>query len=670
MTARLPTVARDASAEQRAYSLLEIKAVDEEKGIIEGIASTPAPDRYGDIVEPKGAEFKLPMPFLWQHDSWSPIGEVTKAKVTKEGIAVSIRVALELSDRVSYIKDAWELIKGGLVRGLSIGFRSLEHAFIEGTYGIHFQKWEWMELSAVTIPANSDASITSIKSAYLGTQRAPSGGNAERPVVRLKSSPAVAGTSATPAKGKDVKTFAERIAAFEAKKAANAERILALMSKEDGAVTLDDAEKTEHDTLAAEIKEIDEHISRLKAADALNKAAAVPAREDRGTEAGARAPALSGIRAQTQVPKGMAFARYAKAFAAAKASGGQFSALQYAESQKHWADTTPQVLDVMKAGVAGGTSTASAWADDLVYAQNLGGEFIELLYPATIIGRIPNLRRVPFNVRMGSATSGGTGYWVGEGQPIPVSKMQTDNLTMTIAKAAGLMVITRELARLSTPQAEMIVRDDLIKTVTKFLDQQFIDPNFGPVTSTGAPGAVTYGIPSTQVRQASGTTAAALRADFAALADPIFTANVDPNDAVWITTPLMAMKIGMINTSLGTREFPDINMNGGSLFGLPVIVSQAAYVSGSPDYGHLIVLVKPSDIFIGDEGGIEVDARDDVSIQMDDAPTNNVTTPTATSLISMWQTESVAIKVVRYINWKRRRSTAVGYIRSAAYADA
>lgn len=669
MTARLPTTARDVNQVQRAYSTLQIKAVDDDKGIIEGIASTPTTDRYGDVVEPKGANFKLPMPFLWQHDSWSPIGEVTKAKVTADGIAVTIRVALELAEKVPYIRDAWELIKGGLVKGLSIGFTAIEYAYIEGSYGIHFQEWDWMELSAVTIPANAEATITSIKSAYLATMRAPSGGNASRPVVRLKSSPAVAGQSAAPpTKGKNMKTFAERIAAFEAKRAASAARILELMEKEDGAVTLNDEEKQEHDTLTAEIKEIDEHIARLKGAEALNKAAAKPVSENKTDTP--RVPALSGIRANGNVPKGIAFARYAKAFAAAKASGGQFSAIQYAEAQKHWQDTTPQVLEVLKTGVAGGTSTASAWADDLVYAQNLGGEFIELLYPATIIGRIPGLRRVPFNVRMGSATSGGTGYWVGEGQPVPVSKMQTDNLAMTIAKAAGLMVITKELARLSTPQAEMIVRDDLIKTVTKFLDQQFIDPNFGPVTATGAPGAVTYGIPAAQVRQASGTTAAALRADFAALADPIFSANVDPSDAVWVTSPLMAMKIGMINTSLGTREFPDINMNGGSLFGLPVITSQSAYVSGSPDYGHLIVLIKPSDIFLADEGGIEVDARDDVSIQMDDAPTNNTTTPTATSVVSMWQTESVAIKVVRYVNWKRRRATSVGYIRSGAYADA
>jgi hypothetical protein len=199
---------------------------------------------------------------------------------------------------------------------------------------------------------------------------------------------------------------------------------------------------------------------------------------------------------------------------------------------------------------------------------------------------------------------------------------------------------------------------------------QFIDPNYGPNTTTGAPGAVTYGIPATQVRAASGTTAAALRADFAALMDPLFTANVNTMDAVWVTSPYMAMKIGMINTSLGTREFPDINMNGGSLFGLPVVTSMSAYVSGSPDYGHMIVLVKPSDIFLADDGGMDVSISREASIQMDDAPTVDTSTPTATSLVSMWQTESLAIKLVRYINWKRRRSTAVGYIRSAAYADA
>jgi len=73
----------------RAYSLLEIKQVNDDAREITGMATTPTPDRIEDIVEPAGAQFKLPIPLLWQHDSHQPIGQVTAAKVTKVGIEKS-----------------------------------------------------------------------------------------------------------------------------------------------------------------------------------------------------------------------------------------------------------------------------------------------------------------------------------------------------------------------------------------------------------------------------------------------------------------------------------------------------------------------------------------------------------------------------------------------------
>src|SRR5688572_936963 len=48
----------------RAWSTLTVKSVDSERREIEGIASTPSVDRVGDIVEPMGAKFTLPMPLL------------------------------------------------------------------------------------------------------------------------------------------------------------------------------------------------------------------------------------------------------------------------------------------------------------------------------------------------------------------------------------------------------------------------------------------------------------------------------------------------------------------------------------------------------------------------------------------------------------------------------
>jgi len=150
----------------RAYSVLDIKAVDDEKRIITGVASTPSPDRMDDIVEPKGAVFKLPIPFLWQHRHDAPIGHVTRATVKDSGIEVEIKLAHvqeegTLKDRID---EAWQSIKAGLVRGLSIGFAPIESSNIDGTWGRRFLKWDWFELSAVTVPANAEATIQTIKS--------------------------------------------------------------------------------------------------------------------------------------------------------------------------------------------------------------------------------------------------------------------------------------------------------------------------------------------------------------------------------------------------------------------------------------------------------------------------------------------------------------------------
>lgn len=169
---------------ERAYSIVTIKEMDDDKRIIRGIASTPTPDRMDDIVEPKGAEFQLPIPLLWQHDSRQPIGHVTNAKVSETGIEIEatilkIEEAGKLKDRLD---EAWLSIKTQLVRGLSIGFQSLEYSRIDGSYGLRYLRWLWLELSAVTIPANGEATITSIKALDL-KQRAATGKSAR--IVRL-----------------------------------------------------------------------------------------------------------------------------------------------------------------------------------------------------------------------------------------------------------------------------------------------------------------------------------------------------------------------------------------------------------------------------------------------------------------------------------------------------
>jgi HK97 family phage major capsid protein len=321
------------------------------------------------------------------------------------------------------------------------------------------------------------------------------------------------------------------------------------------------------------------------------------------------------------------------------------------------------VVACLKAAVTGGTSTTSGWASEIAYAQDLANEFIEYLRPMTIVGRLPGLRRVPFNVRMGSMTAGTTGYWVGQGAAIPVSKGTTSSTSLGITKAAGLAVITEELARLSSPSAEALVRDDLANAVRQVVDTQFIDPNQGGQTNI-SPASVTYNVTPTI---ASGTAYADLKTDIKALFATWITANVDASGSMWVMSPSIALALSLMQNALGQAEFPSMTIDGGTFFGLPAITSQSTVISGSPDWGNMIVLIKQSDIFLADDGGLSVDASREAAIEMSDGPSSTAAVGTGASLTSMWQTESVALKVVRYINWTKRRSTAVQFIRNAAY---
>lgn len=151
----------------RAYSILNVKGYDDEQRIIRGIATTPEPDRVGDIVVSEGVQFKNPMPLLWQHQHDKPVGTVRFSKPTAKGVEFEAQLPKidepgALRDRVD---EAWQSVKAGLVTAVSIGFRSLDGAverLKEG--GVKFLKTEVIELSLVTIPANASAVITAIKS--------------------------------------------------------------------------------------------------------------------------------------------------------------------------------------------------------------------------------------------------------------------------------------------------------------------------------------------------------------------------------------------------------------------------------------------------------------------------------------------------------------------------
>ena len=78
----------------------------------------------------------------------------------------------------------------------------------------------------------------------------------------------------------------------------------------------------------------------------------------------------------------------------------------------------------------------------------------------------------------------------------------------------------------------------------------------------------------------------------------------------------------------------------------------------------LIALIDSQGIALA-EGASEVRTTDKPAVEMQDAPTISAAAPTAANLVSLWQTNSVAVLSEREVNWVKVRSGAVSIISNA-----
>lgn len=507
---------------------------------------------------------------------------------------------------------------------------------------------------------SKSAKATATAPAAIGNQRATV-------LMQAKTSPGATGLSAN-LKGAIMQTTNERIQALENTRAATVARMEALEAAAAGeGRTFNEQELEEFGGLDADVQATDAQLVAARRMAELKRSTAQPvimqAATDGAVAAQVRQPAGSGIRVVSNVDKGVRFARAAIAIYLGQGHPDRAAAI--AQANKRWMFETPDVHQYLMTAVEAGTKTASGWADDFVYPTNLVSEFVDLLRAQTILDRIPGLRRVPFNIRMGTQTSGTTAYWVGEARPIPMSKLATANLSLDRHKVAALCALSEELARDGSPGAEAFIRDDMLKEARELIDTSLIDPDRAEVSGI-SPASLTYGVsPVTP----TGTTAAALRTDLMTLMNKYSAANLSPAGGVFVMTQTTANALMWMTNALGQREFPEFNMAGGmaSLGGYPVIISQTALAASSPVGGNLIIFLVPSEILLADDGEADVSFSKEASLEMSDAPANTAGTGTGASLVSMYQNDSTAIRVRRFITWKKRQSTAVQFIQDAEY---
>ena len=220
-------------------------------------------------------------------------------------------------------------------------------------------------------------------------------------------------------------------------------------------------------------------------------------------------------------------------------------------------------------------------------------------------------------------------------------------------------MITEELARFSSPNAEALVRQGLIEALQERLDIDFIDPDKAAVTNV-SPASITNGVsPLTDTTDSE--------TDIKKVFDALAVAKISPAGGHWIMPEQVATSLGMTRNALGQLLYPTVTPSGGTLVGYPVVTSQyASSLAGSPAV-NVVIFVVPREIYLSDDGSFTVDVSREASIEMDSAPTGDSGTPTGASVVSMWQTNSLALRAERQINWARRRNAAVQYFTGVAW---
>lgn len=126
--------------------------------IIEGYANTSTKDRVGDVVLPEAFAKSLPTyqknpVILLNHDWNDVIGRSTHQEITDKGLFIKAKIS-------NTREDIKTLINEGCYSTFSIGYNEVDADYDESTKTKYIKELELLEISVVSVPANTEASFT------------------------------------------------------------------------------------------------------------------------------------------------------------------------------------------------------------------------------------------------------------------------------------------------------------------------------------------------------------------------------------------------------------------------------------------------------------------------------------------------------------------------------
>jgi HK97 family phage major capsid protein len=629
------------------------------------VLSDASLDGHGTVIEPSGwdlSQFRKNPVMLWGHNSKEPpIGRWDNVRV--ENGKLCGRAVFAAQGTSARIDELRALAEQGLLPAASVGFKVVpgETEPLPGGRGLRLKKTRLCECSLVSVPSNPNA-LQMARSLGISddTLNVVFGKSA---VETTLSSRNITGKSADirPHHRAKPMSLSEQITALEQKLVAHRDTVTDLANRvgEDGS----DDNLAALDGANEELARTEKTLSTLKAAENRLAAASVPATGNAIAPRPFAAPAA-------KVPPADLILRSLVARVHSHASRGELTpsqalALRYGEDG-NVSDEQRTIFDVVcRAATAPATTTTSGWASQLVttaYAQ-----FQELLLPASVYPglstrglRLAFGRNGVISIPTRAATPTIAGAFVLEGNPIPVKQGAFSAQTLTPKKLGVITTLTREIAEYSNPAIEGLLRNAIQEDTSVALDTVLLDAT---AASSTRPAGLRNGV--TVITATSGGGFAALVGDIKALVGALITAsNGNVRNPVWLMNPVQSIAISLTQNAGGDFPFA-AEINGGRFQGYPVIQSSTVTAG--------MVILLDADDFVSVEGDApRFDVSDQAVLHMEDSSPTAIGTAGSPATVaaparSLWQTDSLALRMVMQCNWTLRRAGTLAWTQSVTW---
>lgn len=602
------------------------------------VVSTEGMNRKGFRIDQSGWDLShfLANPIaLWMHDPEQPIGTWSDVKV--QGGRLMARLNLAAKGTSEFIDGLRSLMEQGILKATSVGLRVVDYVEDKKTKELTVTKAELREISVVTVPADPGALRAlqtlsdDVRDRILSSKSVTSG--------------KTAGFHPPTTKGTRQMSLAERIRAMEAELAEARNTITELTDLEE----LSDAQSESLAEATEKAESLSARVTSLKRAEAALASGAKSAKSSAG------GTGKTFAQAKRTHQKAELLFRASYVIAKAHVSNRSLNEIILAE---FGGDKELEAVTLAASNPA--LTTVQGWAAELVETQV--GEFMDLLAPESIWARLVGLR-VTFDrnggLRLpGRAARGLGGAFVGEGAPIPVKAAALTSVLLSPFKMAVITTMTRELAQRSAPAAEPLFRQMLIEDTAVAIDAAFLDAT--AASATRPAGLQVLGTGSAS----AGATVPFIMTDLKGMAGGMMTAGAGRRP-VWVMDDLR--KLGLmtaLSTTEDTRPFAD-EVRGGNLLGYPIVNSISA-----PD--DVVFLVDQAELAQGYGDSPVIDMSNQATLHMEDTspqPIGTVGTPNvvAAPTRSLFQTDSLGLRLVWDISWAVRRAGAVQFRTGVAW---